>query len=192
MTRYWMYYSTPPRYTVRPFLTLSALRSTVYRYLTQTWKNVACTSLLLQGLFRQRNPGFMGTSSVVGHSLGSLILFDLLSGQTEEKEVEVNVETSPLVKPKWDKDLGIGEVFAKLGIEEHLDPLHRPGGGGGGTTGVWGGGLEGSKLTTWPKKETSSLSSITKGGLQWFPRVSAKLHSKACLLLSWTSRHWSA
>ena len=60
----------------------------------------------------------MGTSSVIGHSLGSLILFDLLSGQSEEKvEVDVNVETSPLVKPKWDKDLGIGEVFAKLGIE---------------------------------------------------------------------------
>jgi len=66
----------------------------------------------------------MGSSSVIGHSLGSLILFDLLSGQTEEKvEVDVNVETSPLVKPKWDKDLGIGEVFAKLGIEEHLDPF---------------------------------------------------------------------
>ena len=78
----------------------------------------------MQGLFRQRNPGFVGTSSVIGHSLGSLILFDLLSGQTEEKEVDqLNVETSPLVKPKWDKDLGIGEVFAKLGIEEHLDPF---------------------------------------------------------------------
>ena len=61
---------------------------------------------------------------MVGHSLGSLILFDLLSGQTtEEKEVEASLESSPLVKPKWDKDLDIGEVFVKLGIEEHLAPF---------------------------------------------------------------------
>jgi len=91
----------------------------------QTILDTVCSEInRLQGLFRQRNPGFMGTSSVIGHSLGSLILFDLLSGQSEEKvEEDVNVETSPLVKPKWDKDLGIGEVFAKLGIEEHLDPF---------------------------------------------------------------------
>ena len=61
---------------------------------------------------------------MVGHSLGSLILFDLLAGQTtDEKEVEANLESSPLVKPKWDKDLDIGEVFVKLGIEEHLAPF---------------------------------------------------------------------
>ena len=40
MTHCWTCYSTPRRYTVRPFLTLSALRSIVYRYLTQTSKNV--------------------------------------------------------------------------------------------------------------------------------------------------------
>merc|ERR1719186_1042570 len=91
----------------------------------QTILDTVCSEInRLQGLFRQRNPGFKGTSSVVGHSLGSLILFDLLSGQTEEKvEAEANVETSPLLKPKWDKDLSIGEVFSKLGIEEHLDPF---------------------------------------------------------------------
>jgi len=91
----------------------------------QTILDTVCSEInRLQGLFRQRNPGFIGTSSVVGHSLGSLILFDLLSGQTtEEKEVEANLESSPLVKPKWDKDLDIGEVFVKLGIEEHLAPF---------------------------------------------------------------------
>ena len=127
MTHYWMCCSTPLHYTARPFLTLSVLRSIAYRYtILQCSSNLGRVYLqlyLLQGLFRQRNPGFMGTSSVIGHSLGSLILFDLLSGQTEEKEPEAIVENSPLVKPKWDKDLGIGEVFVKLGIEEHLDPF---------------------------------------------------------------------
>ena len=34
--------------------------------------------------FCQRNPEFSGSVSVAGHSLGSLILFDLLSNQTGE------------------------------------------------------------------------------------------------------------
>merc|ERR1719187_195532 len=45
-------------------------------------------------LFCSRNPGFVGQCSVVGHSLGSLILFDLLSGQkdSEEKAEEAAAE----------------------------------------------------------------------------------------------------
>ena len=34
--------------------------------------------------FCERNPGFSGSVSVAGHSLGSLILFDILSNQTGE------------------------------------------------------------------------------------------------------------
>ncbi|KAM8923756.1 SEC23-interacting protein isoform 2-T2 [Pelodytes ibericus] len=37
----------------------------------------------LYELFMSRNPGFKGGVSVAGHSLGSLILFDLLSNQTD-------------------------------------------------------------------------------------------------------------
>ncbi|XP_068128372.1 phospholipase DDHD2-like isoform X2 [Hyperolius riggenbachi] len=37
----------------------------------------------LYGLFLQRNPSFTGRVSVTGHSLGSLILFDLLTNQTD-------------------------------------------------------------------------------------------------------------
>lgn len=40
-------------------------------------------------LFKARNPNFKGTVSLGGHSLGSLILFDLLSHQempAEEKD----------------------------------------------------------------------------------------------------------
>lgn len=34
-------------------------------------------------LFQQRNPGFTGTIALMGHSLGSCILFDLLSHQAQ-------------------------------------------------------------------------------------------------------------
>lgn len=38
----------------------------------------------LNRLFRARNPGFIGSVALGGHSLGSLILFDLLSHQAKE------------------------------------------------------------------------------------------------------------
>jgi len=70
-------------------------------------------------IFCSRNPGFGGGCSMVGHSLGSLILFDLLAGQEENsgqpEEMDENVQ-----KPSWDKDLSIEGVFSKLEIEEHL------------------------------------------------------------------------
>lgn len=47
----------------------------------------------MYALFLERNPGFTGKVSLGGHSLGSLIVFDILSNQpttpTEENEPEV-------------------------------------------------------------------------------------------------------
>merc|ERR1719244_1725761 len=72
-------------------------------------------------LYCLRNQGFTSGVSVIGHSLGSLILFDLLSGQSENDETEKEeVLDEPLVKPQWDINLGIEEVFNKLEIQEHL------------------------------------------------------------------------
>ena len=39
-------------------------------------------------MFKERNPTFKGTISLIGHSLGSLIVFDLLSHQYENKPSE--------------------------------------------------------------------------------------------------------
>ncbi|KAJ8684380.1 hypothetical protein QAD02_020172 [Eretmocerus hayati] len=52
----------------------------------------------LHALFKERNPQFDGSVYLGGHSLGSLIVFDLLCHQTpldenEEREVEVNGQT---------------------------------------------------------------------------------------------------
>ena len=66
---------------------------------------------------------------MIGHSLGSLILFDLLSGQSEDvpetssggqEEAGGDVEDNDLQIPRWEKDLSIEDVFSKLEITDHL------------------------------------------------------------------------
>ena len=66
---------------------------------------------------------------MIGHSLGSLILFDLLSGQSEDvpetssggqEEAAGDVEDNALQIPRWEKDLSIEDVFSKLEITDHL------------------------------------------------------------------------
>lgn len=88
----------------------------------QTILDTVCTEInRMFKLFCSRNPGFGGGCSVVGHSLGSLILFDLLAGQRESNnDMPIEEEEDTLVKPRWDKELGIEDVFAKLEITEHL------------------------------------------------------------------------
>jgi len=96
----------------------------------QTILDTVCSEInKVYRLYRERNPDFDGSVSMIGHSLGSLILFDLLSGQLKEEEVEKEQEEGPVeltsspqapVKPRWDKDLTLEEVFEKLGIQEHV------------------------------------------------------------------------
>lgn len=47
----------------------------------------------LYSLFLQRNPGYKGGVSLGGHSLGSLILFDLLCHQTPPEETKAQNST---------------------------------------------------------------------------------------------------
>ena len=86
-----------------------------------------CTVFYPNNLFRILIlTGFKGECSVIGHSLGSLILFDLLSGQNSDVKSEVNEENSEssgdndLQIPRWEKDLSIEDVFCKLEISDHL------------------------------------------------------------------------
>ena len=73
--------------------------------------------------------GFVGQCSVVGHSLGSLILFDLLSGQkdsedkveVEDTEAEAKTDQDRLTMPRWEKDLSLEDVFANLDITDYVE-----------------------------------------------------------------------
>ncbi|XP_056130649.1 phospholipase DDHD2 isoform X2 [Lampris incognitus] len=76
----------------------------------------------LHELFRQRHPEFTGAVSVVGHSLGSLILFDLLtnqktvSGEADREEACCD-EPCPLTCDPLEKTL------VRLSLQEYLGTL---------------------------------------------------------------------
>ncbi|PIK37979.1 putative phospholipase DDHD2 [Apostichopus japonicus] len=55
-------------------------------YCQQIAEVVASEINRLYNLFKERNPSFNGQTSLIGHSLGSLIVFDLLSHQGSESE----------------------------------------------------------------------------------------------------------
>lgn len=74
----------------------------------------------LYKLFSARNPSFKGCVSMIGHSLGSLIVFDILSNQ---QQCESKVSNNEPIKDvdKFLTDLGLSnyiETFKK----EKIDP----------------------------------------------------------------------
>ncbi|QQP51746.1 SEC23interacting proteinlike [Caligus rogercresseyi] len=83
--------------------------------------------------FLDRNPSFSGTVSVMGHSLGSVILFDILSHQKAEEEVlepkaeEETTKPTVLDDPKVEtieelfKKLDIGSEYSELFVSEGID-----------------------------------------------------------------------
>ncbi|XP_069608771.1 SEC23-interacting protein [Ranitomeya imitator] len=103
----------------------------------------------LYELFMSRNPDFMGGVSVAGHSLGSLILFDMLSNQTDrtassaasthsdnsimtkgESTVEKQIslleptESSEVCSPQGDLPC-LQEVLGSLGLAEFISLLEK-------------------------------------------------------------------
>ncbi|XP_061116244.1 LOW QUALITY PROTEIN: phospholipase DDHD2-like [Conger conger] len=79
----------------------------------------------LYHLFQQRHPQFTGAVSVAGHSLGSLILFDLLTNQKTSgsdaggQQGTANGEAGP---PDFSS---LEEALHTLGLEEHLALLKK-------------------------------------------------------------------
>ncbi|XP_060728617.1 SEC23-interacting protein [Tachysurus vachellii] len=73
----------------------------------------------LYALFMQRNPNFKGGVSVAGHSLGSLILFDLLSNQKNPSSASTqNGNVQPEVKQASPPVPQANEVFSSAAAEE--------------------------------------------------------------------------
>ncbi|XP_068994477.1 phospholipase DDHD2 isoform X2 [Embiotoca jacksoni] len=81
---------------------------------------VASEINMLHALFRQRHPEFNGTVSVVGHSLGSLILFDLLTNQKNGSEVREKVPSGDLCHLNCDT---LEQTLTRLGLQQYLDTL---------------------------------------------------------------------
>ncbi|XP_051496748.1 phospholipase DDHD2 isoform X1 [Apus apus] len=79
----------------------------------------------LYQLFLQRNPHFSGGVSIAGHSLGSLILFDLLTNQKAAPEED---EHSEVGSRTTSSNRGIGdvkEILKKLELSEYCDVFEK-------------------------------------------------------------------
>ncbi|CAI5650472.1 unnamed protein product [Oreochromis niloticus] len=73
----------------------------------------------LHVLFKQRHPEFSGTVSVVGHSLGSLILFDLLTNQRDESQARQGISGEPCHL----NCNTLEQTLNRLGLQQYLDVL---------------------------------------------------------------------
>ncbi|KAM3867537.1 triacylglycerol hydrolase DDHD2 [Diretmus argenteus] len=77
----------------------------------------------LDALFRQRHPEFTGAISVVGHSLGSLILFDLLTNQrTGSGHADRAVPSDEPCPLTCD---ALEQTLTRLGLQEYLATLQK-------------------------------------------------------------------
>ncbi|XP_063065946.1 phospholipase DDHD2 [Engraulis encrasicolus] len=72
----------------------------------------------IHSLFLHRHPNFTGEVSLAGHSLGSLILFDLLTNQ------KADTDTEHMEEEEGEKE-SLEEVLREKGLEPHLLTLHR-------------------------------------------------------------------
>ncbi|XP_008280236.1 phospholipase DDHD2 isoform X2 [Stegastes partitus] len=74
----------------------------------------------LHTLFKQRHPEFNAAVSVVGHSLGSLILFDLLTNQRNGSQAREGVPSGDLchLNPGT-----LEQTLNRLGLQQYLDIL---------------------------------------------------------------------
>ncbi|XP_052334852.1 phospholipase DDHD2-like [Oncorhynchus keta] len=76
----------------------------------------------LHSLFKHRHPEFTGAVSVVGHSLGSLILFDLLTNQKTgsgeaDRDEDRKRDPCPLTCD------ALEQALCRMGLQEHLATL---------------------------------------------------------------------
>ncbi|KFQ27734.1 Phospholipase DDHD2, partial [Merops nubicus] len=79
----------------------------------------------LHQLFLQRNPLFKGGVSIAGHSLGSLILFDLLTNQKAAPEEDEHSEEGSRTASSTRGMEEIKEILEKLELSEYRDVFEK-------------------------------------------------------------------
>ncbi|GAA6096996.1 phospholipase DDHD2 [Tachysurus ichikawai] len=82
----------------------------------------------LHSIFLQRNPQFTGSVSVAGHSLGSLILFDLLTNQktgAESTNAAEDEHPGPSSVSDFTSCESLDEALMNIVMEEHLRILQK-------------------------------------------------------------------
>jgi hypothetical protein len=99
----------------------------VLLYMTPKYRQEMITHVSLEinrlyKLFTTNNPNFKGTFSIYGHSLGSVIAFDILTHQTEEK---LKMKRSESAKSSSEVDISdlLASNLHKAKIEGLMEPI---------------------------------------------------------------------
>ncbi|NXO67242.1 DDHD2 Phospholipase, partial [Phainopepla nitens] len=79
----------------------------------------------LHQLFLQRNPEFKGGVSIAGHSLGSLILFDLLTNQKADPEEDEHCAQGSRTTSSTGGIEEVKEILKKLELSEYCDVFEK-------------------------------------------------------------------
>ncbi|NXH97763.1 DDHD2 Phospholipase, partial [Pachycephala philippinensis] len=79
----------------------------------------------LHQLFLQRNPQFKGGVSIAGHSLGSLILFDLLTNQKADPEEDEHRAQGSRTTSSTGGVEEVKEILKKLELSEYCDVFEK-------------------------------------------------------------------
>ncbi|NXS55606.1 DDHD2 Phospholipase, partial [Brachypteracias leptosomus] len=79
----------------------------------------------LYQLFLQRNPLFKGGVSIAGHSLGSLILFDLLTNQKAAPEEDEHSQEGSRTTSSHGGIKEVKEILEKLELSEYCDVFEK-------------------------------------------------------------------
>ncbi|MGH0153586.1 UNVERIFIED_CONTAM: hypothetical protein FKN15_044809 [Acipenser sinensis] len=79
----------------------------------------------LHSLFLQRNPQFRGAVSVAGHSLGSLILFDLLTNQKSTQDSSNSQEVKVRSASLREEAQSLDEALLKMGLSEYISVFRK-------------------------------------------------------------------
>ncbi|KFO53111.1 Phospholipase DDHD2, partial [Corvus brachyrhynchos] len=79
----------------------------------------------LHQLFLQRNPQFKGGVSIAGHSLGSLILFDLLTNQKADPEEDKHCAQGSRTTSSTGGIEEVKEILRKLELSEYCDVFEK-------------------------------------------------------------------
>uniref|UniRef100_F7AM11 DDHD domain-containing protein n=1 Tax=Xenopus tropicalis TaxID=8364 RepID=F7AM11_XENTR len=80
----------------------------------------------IYSIFRERNPDFKGHVSVTGHSLGSVILFDILTNQTDSSLSSQDMTKTTLLHSESQRDKPrLSEVLQQLELTEYCSVFER-------------------------------------------------------------------
>ncbi|NWH23261.1 DDHD2 Phospholipase, partial [Grus americana] len=123
----------------------------------------------LYQLFLQRNPLFKGGVSIAGHSLGSLILFDLLTNQKAAPEEDEHSKEGSRTTSSTGGIEEVKEILKKLELSEYCDVFEKE-------------KMDGQALFLCTEKNLKEMGIPLGPRMKILHYISSKMQTQVCLL----------